>query len=106
MVLVRYKLAYRSDYGSHCLVREEAPVTIGAAAYSSRVIAERVDNMMVSVALTGTSNAPRNHPYFTTTAWFVPTYSLRGGVTASAYLATGAVGRIITTDTVMMRNPQ
>ena len=106
MVLVRYKVAYNPAYGSNCLVREESAVGAGAVPYTSRVIAEKVDNLLVSIAVTGTSNAPRKHPYFTTTAWFVPAYSLRGGVTASAYLASGAAGRIITTDRVMIRNPQ
>jgi len=103
LLLVRYKLVYSGTYGSNSLVREEAPTATGSSAYTSRVIAEKVDNILVSLALTGTSNAPRNHPIFTTTAWFVPSYSQRSGVTASAYLATGATGRIVTQDTVMVR---
>lgn len=103
LLLVRYKLVYNGGYGSNCLVREEAPTATGAAVYSSRVVAEKVDNLMVSLALTGTSDSPRNHPIFTATAWFVPSYSQRGGVTAAAYLATGAPGRIVTQDTVMVR---
>ena len=106
MVLVRYRLVYHPAYGSNCLVRDEAPVDIGAVPYSTRVIAEKVDNMLVSLAFSGTSNAPRNHPIVKTTAWFVPPYSQRGAVTATSYLSTGAVGRIITEDTVMLRNPQ
>ena len=106
-VLVRYKLAWRAEYGSNCIVREELPPTTGAAPFTSRPIATQMDNLAVSLRLTGTSAAPRSHPVFTSSVWFVPSFSKRSGVTAAAYAASpGAPGRIVTENTVMLRNPQ
>jgi len=96
-VTVRYLQAYDSTYGSNCILRQE----ITSTGTHSAVIAEKVDNLQINIALKGTSST--SHPIYFNTAWFVPSFSQRSGVTASAFGSTSSM-RVIATDTVMLRN--
>ncbi len=98
---IRYKQAFEPKYGSNCIIRDE----ITSSGTTSKVIAEKVDNLQVNIAISGTSTTNSPHLVYTTTAWFVPSFSQRGGVKASSYNSTSPF-RIIVADTVMLRNPQ
>ena len=83
------KVRYWLDLTAKCIKRDE----IFASTSNSKVIAEKVDNMKVSIKKNTDST-------FTTQVWFVPVYS-QHGVTAAAYQGTGGP---LTTDTVKPRN--
>lgn len=97
---VRYKEAYDNTYGSNCIIRDEF-TTSGS---TSKVIAEKVDNIQIQVQFTG--NTATGHPNFKTTAWFVPSFSQRSGVTATSYSSSGNSMKVIVTDSVNLKNPQ
>jgi type II secretory pathway pseudopilin PulG len=97
---VRYKQAYNNTYGSTCIVRDE----FTSSGTSSRVIAEKVDNLQINIEQAGTTNT--GHSIFKVTAWFVPSFSKRSGVTAKSYSSSGNSMKVIVADTVNLKNPQ